>query len=184
MWTISSSHADGAAVRPLRALPLALLTASALAWPLAAQVAQLPPDAPRVRVVHPVPVLPPQIGDEWLQPVELRSVRALPLDSALRPVVGEPFASAATDPVVIEVRTARPLDPTPRTSWPVVVLNGEPIVHSVVSPDSLAILYGFLPDRSRIRERNVVEVYWVGNEALTRTRQPLILMREQLPGGQ
>lgn len=183
MLMTSNSRARQASCWRRRMSLCALATVASIlpVYTSGAQAVQLPPDAPRIRAAVAPEVRPPPISNEWLQPVELRAVRVLRPDSALRRLAGGQFVTQAPDALVIEVRTARALDPTARTSWPVIVLNGQPIASTVGSADSLTILYGFLADRSRIRDRNVVEVYWVGNEQLTRTRQPLVFTRRQVP---
>lgn len=179
MWTISSSRGStrlGANTAKWATCAIALCAAFPAA--LRAQDVRVAPDAPRVRVTDPVrPLAGPQ---EWKQPVELTSVFARSLDSTLVRLAGEDFVRAAERPLAIEVHTVRPLDPTPRTSWPVVVLNGQVVRNSRVSPDSAQIIYGFLPDREQVRDRNTVEVFWVGNEESTRTRRSLILTRQEV----
>ena len=164
MWTTSSS----------RASLLAALVCGAVHAPLAAQPRTpqpMPPEAP-------MPALPqeprPAIPDRSVrpEPVEIRSVsvRRLAQDSALVRLAGRPFLESAREPLVIEVRTARPLGRLDRTGSPEIYLNGERIGDTwALGEDRLV---AFLPDRRRLRELNEVTVAWLGTEELTRTRAP------------
>lgn len=162
MWTTSSSRGSRSAV-----LAVALLAAGGAAA-----------DEPRpalTRIVR----KPKTVDNAALRrPVELRSATLVALDPALTKLAGEAFVTSAAAPAAVDVRTAEPIDITPRTSWPVVLLDGRPVEHTRLDPAQLDRLVAFLPDRSRLGRDTRVEVYWVGNEERTRTRRPLILRVE------
>ncbi len=157
MWTILSSRVNRCAV-----LAVALLSVTAAKAD--------PPRPALVRKIEPARTVD---NSALSRSVELRSATLIPLDEALRQLVGEAFLKTASAPLAVDVRTVEPLNPAARTSWPVVVLNGQPIEHTQMDPKEANRLVAFLPDRSRVRPRMRVEVYWVGNEALTRTREPI-----------
>jgi hypothetical protein len=132
-----------------------------------------PQDAPRPAEL-PAEEKPPHIDNLQLRrPVELRSVTVGKLDSAMARLAGREFLRKATNPLAIVVEARIPFDPTPRTSWPVIVLNDEKLKNSRSLPGESDKLVAFLPDRSLIRDVNTVKVVWVGNEKLTMTKKPL-----------
>lgn len=188
MWTMSSSRGNARTRSSRRfgrsgvaavsvGLAAALLIPSG---PLGAQEAEPPPESPAPPLSE---AERPQVRDSLWRPgpVVLDSVTVRPLDERLGRLAGPELREEATAPVVLVVHLAGPLDLTPRTSWPVVVLNGRPIENSRIAPSDPRILLGFLPDRERIREQNRVEVYWVGNERLTRTPEPVTFFGEEVP---
>jgi hypothetical protein len=166
MSTTSSSRASRAAAC---ALPALLLAAAAAA------------EAPRPTLarVRPTPAAAETRAPR--KPVELRAATLLrrPAPDVVR-LAGPAFFERAPGAVVVEVRTAEPLDVAPRTSWPVVVLDGRPVEHTRLDPEQPDRLLAFVPRGTELGRDTRVEVYWVGNEALTRTRKPLTL-REAEP---
>jgi len=142
--------------------------------------AQSAPDAPRSAVAE--QQLPAQ--DRRFQmtskSVELKSVSVRRPDATHRKMAGQAFLKEATDPLVVEVQTQQDLPREPRTSSPIIVLNGERLVDTwVVLPDRLV---AFLPNQRKLKEVNSVAVVWLGNEDLTLTKRPLTFKRSDIPG--
>lgn len=193
MWTTLSSRARarGWAWISVLVMCMALLGAGLTACGTGEVQARqegepVAPDAPRPRPTEDdKSELPLSESREWLQPVALSGVEVRPLDDALSELAGEAFLEKASDPLAIVVLTEAPLDPTPRTSWPVIVLNDMVLDNSrmVLEGEALALV-AFLPDAELIKVRNTVEVYWVGNEELTRTKEPLVFTAEEMGLGQ
>ena len=185
MWTILNSRAR---VRPWVACAALLGMALSACAPAAVGVNQqgeeVAPDAPQPRPTEVQEELPPFLGSDWLQPVELEAVDVRPLDDALVELAGSAFLEKASNPLVIEVFPKEPLDTTPRTSSPVIVLNGEVLDNTWLLPDERSRLVAFLPDAELIKARNTVEVFWVGNQELTRTKEPLVFTAEEMDLGQ
>ena len=177
MWTTSSSRAEWLR----RALACAGLVC---ACPRPVDAARLPPAPDAPQQAFPTPGQRPRgVNTSQLrEPVELRSVRVRRLDEELARLAGPHFLRTATDPLAIEVVPKTPFDTSPRGSAPVIVLNGEKLVNSRWAADAGTRLVAFLPDRRMIRQTNTVEVFWVGNEELTRTRQPLLFSASEVPG--
>ena len=181
MWTTSNFRAEVPRVVVLLA-GLALTGAFACATPLRAPAGpRLAPDAPR-------PARPaPEAGQtrpgrsEPVTPVELRSatVRRLRGDDLAR-MAGPRFMAEAREPLVLEVKTEKPLGNLARTSSPLIILNGKAL------PDTWAIsqdtLIAFLSDRGALAREgaNTIEVAWLGDEGRTLTRRPLTLRAEDL----
>lgn len=141
-----------------------------------ARISRTAPDAPRpsAGISQPPVAQPPQQPS----PVELKSVVVRPLDAAMQRLAGPEFLRAATDPLLIEVQTQRPLGNLARTSSPVIILNGEKF------PDTYAInqttLVAFLRDRDRIKSTNTIAVAWLGDEERTMSKTPLTFRSEDV----
>ncbi|MCS6915466.1 MAG: hypothetical protein RMK29_14600 [Myxococcales bacterium] len=105
----------------------------------------------------------------------LRSASVRELEPALARVAGPQFQRTATRPVVLEVRTAEPIDPTPRTCLPLIVLNGRVLPNTYARIEAPDQLLAFLPDRKLLRSVNQVWVVWAGNERQTASPHPLQL---------
>lgn len=134
---------------------------------------QVAPNAPKI-AAQAARQKPPRVeGPQKLKSVELRSVRVHKFDQTFAHLAGPQFVKEATDPLVIEVRVTEPIDPRPRTSSPIIVLNGMKLTDTWVVPEKRDTLVAFLPDRRMIRELNTVAAMWLGNEQLTLTKQPL-----------
>jgi len=113
-------------------------------------------------------------------PVELRSARVLAVrgDSLLERLAGAALLRAARRPLAIEVITAEPLGDVARNASAEIYLNGERLADTwPLPPDRLVMV---LPDAQRLRPPLAVTVAWLGNEARTRSRRPLVLTEEQL----
>lgn len=114
------------------------------------------------------------------EPVELRAVTVRAPREGYREVFGPAVFAQNRDSLVIEVQTAAPLDLTPRTSFPVIVLNGQALADTRVSPEAPDRLLGVIPERAALRPENTVEVMWIGNEQATRTRRPISFTLEDV----
>ena len=167
MWTISNSPAR----LPCVAIVAACVALGSVALSCRPRVARTAPDAPRPTLTTSEKKPPTVDSSQQRTPVELKSVVVRPFDRTLEKLAGAEFLRRATDPLVIEVQTQKPLGDLRRTSSPVIILNGEKF------PDTWAIgadkLVAFLPDRRQIKDINTVAVAWVGNEEMTITRSPL-----------
>ena len=175
MWTTSSSPAE----RLRRVLACAGLLCASFR---PVDAARLPPAPDSPGPALPAPEQRPRSVDtsQLQESVELRSVSVLRLDPELASLAGPHFLRTATDPLAIEVVPRTPFDTSPRGSAPVIVLNGRKLLHSLWAADTR--LVAFLPDRQMIRTINSVEVFWLGNESLTRTDQPLYFSASEVPG--
>lgn len=79
----------------------------------------------------------------------------------------------------IEVRTEQPIPAAPRSSSPVIVLNGERLHDTwVILPNTLVAI---VPDRSALKDDNQVFAEWLGNAVATRSRKPLLFRRADIP---
>jgi hypothetical protein len=133
------------------------------------------PDAPLAALPAPEARPPSLDRSQLTKPVELKSVAVYRLDreTPLARLASRQFLKTAQDPLVIDVRVLEPLDPLPRTSWPVIVLNGRHLKNTRVGVDANDRLIAFLPDRRQVKRVNTVAVVWIGNEELTLTKRPL-----------
>lgn len=137
-------------------------------------------DAPRPAKL-PTEEKPAPIDNSQLRrPVELKSVSVRKLDSKMAELAGAQFLKAATDPIVIMIQARYLFDPLPRTSSPVIVLNGRKLMNTRGFVGASDKLVAFLPDRSLIKDINTVRVFWVGNEELTTTKRPLTFRVEDI----
>jgi hypothetical protein len=158
MWTTSSFRASAL-----------ILTGVVVGAVLGA--CQVPPEAPGPALAQ--PARPATIAHgQLLRPIVLRSVSARRMDPQTKATLGD-FAKSARDAIVIEVRVSEPVDMTPRTSSPVIILNGRTLPDTFVYPERPDVLVAYLPDRSGLRDRNTVHAAWLGNEEMTMSRQPL-----------
>lgn len=182
MWTISNfrgrSGRSGICAAWL-ILPVVLLLISCQPESRvdsAPSVSQAGPESPRParEICVPRDREPSSKKGLLLSPVELESVVVRKPDQRMLELAGAAFVKSATSPLAIEVCSRRPFEPTARTSWPVIELNGRVLKNSRLLPGSNDKLVAFLPDRSSLRDKNIVTVVWVGNEELTRTGRPLI----------
>jgi len=145
----------------------------------------VPPDAPLPAEKTPaVEGQPPRVDVLGRHvPVELKSVaiRKLDRDKDLKTMrVNTKMLAEAKEPLVIEVRAAMPFDLRPQTSWPVIVLNGEVLRSSQFARNDPTKLVAVVPNRAMLKDRNRVEVYWVGRESSTRTKKPLTFRPEDV----
>jgi hypothetical protein len=178
MWTISSSPVE--LRRLLMLIGCLMLTAGLLSSCHPREERRVAPresvvawDAPAA-AEQPRGARPPQIDSSQLRrPAELKAVSVRRLDPNMAEIAGKEFLRTAKDPIVIVVRAQVPFDPTPRTSWPVILLNGRTLKNSRMLPGEESTLVAFLPDRSLIRDTNTVAIAWVGNEEATTTKRPL-----------
>ena len=138
--------------------------------PRAAAVA---PDAPAAALPGPAAQAPYQATRQASQTVELKSVRVGRIDSVYVQYIAPHFFKTSSAPLAVVVQTQQPFDMEPRTSSPVIELNGEPIKNTRMVVETTNTLVGFLPDRERIKSRNAVTVVWIGAEEYTRTKNPL-----------
>lgn len=144
------------------------LGCASAAQPTARNIA---PEAPRA--ARPATASAPERGHRIeARPVELRSVgvRRISREEAAKRN-GAKFAETARAPLAIEVKTQAPLGRLDRTSSPVIVLNGT-VLSDTIALDAGTLL-ALLPDDEKLRERNTLEVVWLGDEERTRTRTPL-----------
>jgi hypothetical protein len=165
MWTTSSSRGS------------AILTAALCAGLAACQ--PIAPDAPAAALQEPAGRPPSIEHGQLLQPILLRSVSARRMDDATIKSLGD-FGKTARDPITIEVRVAEPIDLTPRTSSPVIILNGQALPDTWVFPERPDTLIVYLPDRSLIKERNTVHAAWLGNEEMTTSREGLTFSAQEV----
>jgi hypothetical protein len=162
MWTTSSSPASVSGLATSVVAALGCCVACAQVAPDAPRPARMSDAQPRASV--------PAAGT--VQTLELTSVAVRPLDDYHRRMGGAQLLKDARDPVVIEVRTERPMPPVPRSASPVIVLNGERLHNTwVILPNTLVAI---VPDRSVLKDENQVLAEWVGNAAATRSRIPLV----------
>ena len=80
----------------------------------------------------------------------------------------------------IDVRVSQPISEPPQTASPVIVLNGTQLYDTWVYPGELDRLIAFLPDHELIRDRNIVEVVWLGRESVAPVRPSLIFSSEDI----
>lgn len=164
MWMTSSSRAD---VRPAILSLLVLCQVSC--------VAPADPDNPEPADPTRLPQPTVQVQSQRIAPVELRSAEVRKMDPAMAKLAGSEFMERARDPLVIDVQVTKPLDPTPRASYPLILWNERKLSRTVVMPEQSDRLVAFLPDRSSVLEENTVAVVWAGNEMETRTRRPITI---------
>jgi hypothetical protein len=169
--------------RLFSSLVLSLLLAGPSLAQISADEAEGIPSNPLTKALK--DMRPPAIGRGWAQPVELSHARIItpgPEKSLMLHSFGISPVRLEDQPIVISVQSQAPLDDTPRTSSPVIVINGEVIKQTRLSPEDPSVLIGLVENPEILRTRNKVEVYWVGNEELTRTRKPLVLTLGDLIG--
>ena len=173
MWTTSNSRAE-----PLRLLAaVALLALAACRGPGPAPDTPRPARDPAIFAQPAGPAATPMTQEH---PVELRSARVLAVrgDSLLERLAGAALLRTARTPLAIEVITAEPLGDVARNASAEIYLNGERLADTwPLPPDRLVLV---LPDAQRLRPPLEVTVAWLGNEARTRSRRPLVLTEEQL----
>lgn len=181
MWTTSNFHVSLSRIAILLVcLAIGITTASY--WMGFGAQDPTPPDAPRPQESK-GDARPPALDQaEGKVPVELKSVTIRRfdsrLDTTLAKMAGPEFLSAATDPLVIEVQTEKPLGNLARTSSPVIILNKEQLQDSWATGEDK--LVAFLPDRKRLKDANTVAVAWIGNEDETTSRHPLTFKSRDL----
>jgi hypothetical protein len=158
MWTTSSSRVS------------AILTGVVCAGLGACQPTS--PSSPGAAGPEPAERPPTVEHSQLRRPIVLRSVAARRMDGATKASLAE-FGKTARDPIVIEVRLAEPVDMTPRTSSPVILLNGQTLPDTWVYPERPDTLVAYLADRTLIKDRNTVHAAWLGNEEMTMSRQGL-----------
>ena len=164
MWTTLSFLVKPCS-RLLVLVPVLLLT------PAVVSAQDVAPDSPRpARQITKPPR--PSVIQETSASVELRSVTVRKPNASQRKLADQDFLRRAAEPLVIEVRTAKPLGSLTRTSSPGIVLNGKQLSETI--PVAADRLIAFLPDQKLIRGRNTVVVEWLGDERFTRSRRPLI----------
>lgn len=139
------------------------------------------PDSPRPAVALAQATSGPWAASYATRPVRLRSVSVGKVGAELRERAGARFLAQASNPLVIQVDVVDPIEPAPRTSSPVIELNGRPLHNTTVDRDDATRLVAFLPDRRLIAKRNQVVVYWVGSETETRSPSPLVFTAEDVP---
>ena len=143
------------------------------------EAVQPAPDAPRAAPAMVDRQPPGEERSARMASVELTSVSVRRPDATQKKMAGPVFLKQATDPLMIEVQTQQPLPSQPRTSSPIIVLNGEKLVDTwMILPDKLV---AFLPNRSKLKGVNSVAVVWLGNEEATLTKRPLNFRRLDLP---
>ena len=140
------------------------------------------PDSPRPTRPT-IEARPPTIDrSQLVKPVKLVSVSVVKLDEKLAKMAGRNFLKTAKDPLAIRVRVAEQIDPTPRASSPAIVLNGNELINTRLTPTAEGDeLVAFLPDRRMIKQENTIAVVWLGNETLTLTKRPLIFKITDVP---
>jgi hypothetical protein len=109
--------------------------------------------------------------------VELKTVTVRRVDERTKRYVSREFLRTASEPLYIEVQTARPLGNLARGAAPVILLNSERLLDTRATSPSRLI--AFLPDRERLKETNRVAVVWLGDRA-TQTRRPLTFRLEDI----
>jgi len=171
MWMTSSSRAE----RVGRATTAFVLTA--IAALMGCRGAG--PDAPRpAPIAGQAPQPPFEDSSAYAGTIELAAVRVGKLDPVMQRMAGPDFLKAATEPLAIEVQTQRPLPKTPRTTSPVIFLNGERLDNTwVIQPNRLV---AFLPDRRKIKDINAVTAAWIGAESSSLTQKPLTFRAQEV----
>jgi hypothetical protein len=181
MWTTSNFPVNLARVAILFVC-LAIGIVAASYWMGFGAQDPTPPDAPRQRESASDAQPSAQDQAERQFPVELKSVTVrrldIRIDTTLAKMAGPEFLSAATDPLVIEVQTEKPLGNLARTSSPVIILNKEQLQATWATGEDR--LVAFLPDRKSLKDANTVAVAWIGNEEETTSRHPLTFKSEDL----
>ena len=159
----------------------ALLTALVIVLPISGCKAPAP-DSPR-SARPAIEARPPTIDrSQLVKPVNLVSVSVIKIDEKLSKLAGRTFLKTAKDPLAIRVRVAEKIDPTPRTSSPAIVLNGNKLINTRLSPTGEGDeLVAFLPDRRMIKRENTIAVVWLGNESMTLTKRPLTFKITDIP---
>jgi hypothetical protein len=112
------------------------------------------------------------------EPVGLAKVaarRLAPDDPLLPQFLSKSQMEVIQDAVLIEVTVRQPLDPRPRSSQPVIVLNDRPLPGTRMDYESLRQLRAVVGEDDHLRERNKIEVVWLGAEAQTRSPEALFL---------
>ena len=82
-------------------------------------------------------------------------------------------------PILIEVKVKEPFDPRPRTSSPVIVLNGVSLGNSVVDYTALDRIRVVI-DHSQLKAKNSVTVAWTGDEEETKSLEPKIFTLDDI----
>ncbi|MGQ0642006.1 MAG: hypothetical protein ACT4P6_14745 [Gemmatimonadaceae bacterium] len=114
------------------------------------------------------------------RPVEISSVRLRRVrdDTLLTRLMGAPRASAAREPIAIDVVTAEPLGNTERTASLEIYIDEQLIGDTwPIRPNRLI---AFVPDRQRLRVGASISVAWLGSEPRTRSRRPIVLTDSHL----
>ena len=168
MWTTSNS--------PDNRRTLANLVVGCIVVGLASCATAHAPDSPRpakaVSQDRPPAVVSAK-KEKPAKPPELHSVKVTRFDPAMARLAGPRFMIIATNPLMIDVRISWPLVMLPPTSSLVIVLNGTRLHDTWVHPDERNRLVAFLPNRTLVRDRNTVNVVWIGREHTTLTQRPL-----------
>lgn len=173
MSTMSNSRAE--AILFVTAMAFASLTAGCAA--AGASESSVAPDAPLPAIAEPPRTAPNHYREP--QPLELDSARLIPVSEELMKYAGPEFARTARAPMAVEARTSVPFDLRPRTSSPMLIVNGRSYPDTwAFAPDRLV---AFLPDASVLRDVNEVEAAWVGAETETRSRRKVTLSRADRP---
>lgn len=175
MWTTSSLRASA------NRLTAGVLAAAGFLHAAPAQEKPPAPDAPLpARAETPRAVVPPRVR----RSVELTSVQVRLLEKTRDPAItrlAEPVLEKSKDAVMIEVKLEKPLDPKPRDSWPVIVLNGTRLKNTWPAPGAKDKLIAFVADRKLLKDKNTVSVMWVGDEKRTATKKPLTFEGKDVP---
>jgi len=132
-----------------------------------------PTDTPKTRVEPKMAIVKPPKGQgtamNKVNLVKVEVSRLKPGDPLAKSVMSPETLKRADDFVLIEVKVNKPFDPRPRTSSPVIILNGSTLVDSIVDDDRLRVVV----DRRQLKETNTVTAAWLGNERDTISQEPL-----------
>ncbi len=134
-------------------------------------------DTPRLVDTVAEVVQAPGVGGSQ-EPLVLEGVaaRRLAVGDSLLPLFLTPEELERADgPILLEVTLRAALDPRPRSSLPVIVLNGQALGGTRMDRETLRHLRVVLPSAQLLQERNVIEALWLGAEVETRSPEPLIL---------
>ena len=172
MWTISSFRANQALYSIVASVFIFACFSGAISC-----TPYYGPETPKTRPVKTIEK-PKTINRVQLtRPVVLRSVEVRKLDPSdpkVRNLANQAWLKSASNPLVIEVQLVKPIDLTPRSSMPAIVLNGTPILDTRIHPDTSDKLIAILPNRRLIKDRNTITAVWLGNERETLSKEALI----------
>lgn len=144
-------------------------------------IAAPPMETPKERVVSAVQEQPKGRGTllERSVLVGINVRRLSKADVLFKKSIHPQAADEFQSPVHIAITVEKAFDPRPRSSAPVIVLNGRPMENSRVDYETLTRI-DLVVDRSRLKQRNTVRVAWIGNIENTLSDQPLVFTLDDI----
>ncbi len=168
MWTMSNSlDKSKQCILEVFSIGLACVLLSCISAP--------PSDTPKERPAVVIEKQPKGRGTVTQRATLVRvDVRVLQRDDPrVQQIIYPDALKLIRSPVLIEVKVKEPFDPRPRTSSPVIVLNGVSLGRSVVDYTTLDRIRVVI-DHSQLKARNTVAIAWTGDEESTISLEPII----------